>query len=91
MPNARDRCFRPAPERVVDEAGAGQGARRVEGRVTAQLPSGLYQVDVEGARITAHLGSGLDRNFVRVLIGDQVEVELTPRDLTRGRIVRKTR
>jgi len=75
----------------VDEASAGQGARHVEGRVTAQLPSGLYQVDVEGTRITAHLGSGLDRNFVRVLIGDQVEVELTPRDLTRGRIVRKTR
>ena len=87
----RGRCSRPAPERVVDEASAGQGARRVEGRVTAQLPSGLYQVDVEGTRITAHLGSGLDRNFVRVLIGDQVEVELTPRDLTRGRIVRKTR
>jgi translation initiation factor IF-1 len=80
-----------------DSAGHGapvdgdQGKRRVEGRVTAQLPSGLYQVDVEGTRITAHLGSGLDRNFVRVLIGDQVEVELTPRDLTRGRIVRKTR
>jgi translation initiation factor IF-1 len=61
----------------------------VEGRVTAQLPSGLYQVDVDGARITAHLGSGADRNFVRVLIGDQVVVELTPRDLTRGRIVKK--
>jgi translation initiation factor IF-1 len=83
----------------VDEASAGQGApvdgaqgkRLVEGRVTAQLPSGLYSVDVEGTRVTAHLGSGLDRNFVRVLIGDQVEVELTPRDLTRGRIVRKTR
>jgi translation initiation factor IF-1 len=87
----RGRCSRPAPERVVDEASAGQGARRVEGRVTAQLPSGLYQVDVEGTRVTAHLGSGYDRNFVRVLIGDQVEVELTPRDLTRGRIVRKTR
>jgi translation initiation factor IF-1 len=76
---------------VEDDAGAGQGARRVEGRVTAQLPSGLYQVDVEGMRVTAHLGSGLDRNFVRVLIGDQVEVELAPRDLTRGRIVRKMR
>jgi translation initiation factor IF-1 len=75
----------------VNDEDAGHGARRVEGRVTAQLPSGLYQVDVEGTRVTAHLGSGLDRNFVRVLIGDQVEVELTPRDLTRGRIVRKTR
>ena len=75
----------------MDDASADRGANRVEGRVAAQLPSGLYQVDVEGTRITAHLGSGLDRNFVRVLIGDQVEVELTPRDLTRGRIVRKTR
>ena len=68
-----------------------QGKRRVEGRVTAQLPSGLYQVDVEGVRVTAHIGGGHDRNFVRVLIGDLVEVELTPRDLTRGRIVRKMR
>ena len=57
--------------------------------VTAQLPSGLYQVDVDGHRITAHVGSGLDRNFVRLLVGDRVVVELTPRDLTRGRIVRK--
>jgi translation initiation factor IF-1 len=67
----------------------GAGERRVEGRVMAQLPSGLYQVDVDGSRITAHLGSGRDRNFVRVLVGDRVVVELTPRDLTRGRIVRK--
>jgi translation initiation factor IF-1 len=65
------------------------GARRVEGRVLAQLPSGLYEVDVDGTRITAHLGSGRDRNFVRVLVGDRVVVALTPRDLTRGRIVKK--
>ena len=67
---------------------------RVEGTVTAQLPSGLYQVEVEGKyRITAHLGGrsagGAERNFVRVLVGDRVIVELTPRDTTRGRIVRK--
>jgi translation initiation factor IF-1 len=61
----------------------------MEGRVMAQLPSGLYQVEVEGARITAHIGGGNERNFVRVLVGDRVVVELTPRDLTRGRIVRK--
>ena len=63
--------------------------RQLEGRVTAQLPSGLYQVDVEGARITAHVGGGNERDFVRVLVGDRVVVELTPRDLTRGRIVKK--
>ena len=60
------------------------------GVVMAQLPSGLYQVELEGARrITAHVGGGPERNFVRLLVGDRVAVELTPRDLTRGRIVRK--
>ena len=66
-----------------------EGPRTVEGIVRAQLPSGLYEVDVDGHRITAHIGGGLERNFVRVLVGDRVVVELTPRDLTRGRIVRK--
>jgi translation initiation factor IF-1 len=65
------------------------GGRRVEGVVRAQLPSGLYQIEVEGARITAHIGSGVEKNFVRVLVGDRVVVELAPRDLTRGRIVQK--
>jgi translation initiation factor IF-1 len=64
--------------------------RTVTGVVMEQLPSGLYEVEIEGTRkITAHLGGGLDRNFIRLLIGDRVSVELTPRDLTRGRIVRK--
>ncbi len=60
-----------------------------EGIVMAQLPSGLYDVDVEGRRVTAHAGGGLDRNFVRLLVGDRVVVEFSPRDRTRGRIVRK--
>jgi translation initiation factor IF-1 len=63
--------------------------RTVEGIIRAQLPSGLYEVDVDAHRITAHIGGGLERNFIRVLVGDRVVVELTPRDLTRGRIVRK--
>ena len=62
----------------------------VSGIVREQLPSGLYQVDVDGARkITAHISGGIERNFVRLIVGDRVEVELAPRDLTRGRIVRK--
>ena len=61
-----------------------------EGVVRQQLPSGLYEVEIDGAnRMTAHIGGGLDRNFIRLLVGDRVVVELTPRDLTRGRIVRK--
>jgi translation initiation factor IF-1 len=61
----------------------------MEGVVRAQLPSGLYEVDVDGHRITAHIGGGLERNFIRVLVGDRVIVELPARDLGRGRIVRK--
>ncbi len=61
----------------------------VEGRVVAQLPSGLYELDVEGHRVTAHIGEGSGKNFVRLLVGDRVAVELAPRDRTRGRIVRK--
>ena len=71
-------------ERGVEAAGA------CEGVVTRQLPSGLYEVGVEGRhRITAHVGGGLDRNFVRLLVGDRVVVEVSARDVTRGRIVRK--
>jgi translation initiation factor IF-1 len=62
---------------------------QVEGVVVAQLPGGLYHVDVEGSRITAHAGAGLERNFVRLLVGDRVAVERTPRDPGRGRIVSK--
>jgi translation initiation factor IF-1 len=64
--------------------------RQVTGVVMAQLPNGLYQVEIDGThRITAHVAGGTDRNFVRLVVGDRVAVELTPRDLGRGRIVRK--
>ena len=64
---------------------------RVTGTVARQLPSGLYQVEVDGSRITAHAGSGAEKNFVRVLVGERVIVELMPRDRTRGRIVKVER
>jgi len=63
--------------------------RTVEGIVREQQPSGLYLVDVAGARITAHVGGGREKNYVRLLVGDRVLVELTSRDLTRGRVVKK--
>ena len=59
------------------------------GVVREQLPSGLYAIEVGATRVTAHIGGGTERNFVRLVVGDRVELELTPRDLTRGRIVRK--
>ena len=62
----------------------------VEGTVLEQLPHGLYRVLVDRQRqVTAHVPGGPGRNFIRVLVGDRVRVELSPRDLTRGRIVGK--
>ena len=60
------------------------------GTVVEQLPSALYRVRLdEGSTVTAHIGGRVDRNFVRVLVGDRVHVELSPVDLGRGRIVEK--
>lgn len=64
-------------------------AVRLEGTVLEGLPHGLYRVAVEGRQITAHAASGLGRNFVRLVVGDRVLVELSPRDGGRGRIVRR--
>jgi translation initiation factor IF-1 len=62
----------------------------VEGTVLESLPHGLYRVGIEKQReVIAHVPSGPGRNFIRVLIGDRVRLELSPRDLTRGRIVEK--
>ena len=62
----------------------------VEGTVVAQLPSGLYQIEVGGPhRVMAHIAGGVEKNFIRLLVGDQVVVELMPRDRTRGRVTKK--
>ena len=67
------------------------GRTSVPGTVLEVLPRALYRVAIEGGReVTAHAGSGTTRNFIRLLVGDRVTVELSPRDLTRGRIVRRS-
>ncbi len=76
----------------MDSDGArssGSGAQ-VTGTVAEQLPSALYRVKLEGgAFVTAHIADRMDRNFVRILVGDRVRLELSPVDVTRGRIVEK--
>jgi translation initiation factor IF-1 len=62
----------------------------VVGTVTDVLPSGLYRVVIERQRqVTAHAPSGPGKNFIRVLVGDRVRLQLSPRDHGRGRIVEK--
>jgi translation initiation factor IF-1 len=61
-----------------------------EGIVREALPYGQYRVEIDGPRqITAHAPGGPGKNFIRVLVGDRVRLELSPRDVTRGRIVEK--
>ena len=62
----------------------------MNGTVTEQLPSALYRVRLEqGSLVTAHIADRMDRNFVRILVGDRVRVELSAVDVTRGRIVER--
>jgi translation initiation factor IF-1 len=59
------------------------------GIVTERLPSAMYRVKLDGgAVVLAHIADRMDRNFVRILIGDRVRIELSA-DVTRGRIVEK--
>ena len=78
------------------EGSAGQrtevaGPGRIVGVVTDVLPAAMYRVKLEdgGHMVQAHIADRIDRNFVRVLVGDRVEVELSAADKSRGRIVRK--
>jgi len=63
----------------------------VSGVVTDVLPHAMYRVKLEqgGHIVQVHIADRIDRNFVRVLVGDRVEVELSAADKGRGRIVRK--
>jgi translation initiation factor IF-1 len=76
----------------MDSDGAGSAGRRaeVEGVVTETLPSAMYRVRLdEGSIVTAHIADRMDRNFVRILVGDRVRLERSPVDVGRGRIVEK--
>jgi translation initiation factor IF-1 len=62
------------------------------GTVRESLPYAQYRVEIDGnLQVTAHAPSGPGKNFIRVLIGDRVRLELSARDRTRGRIVEKVR
>ena len=65
----------------------------VEGKVRAILPRALYRIELEGIdggrEVVAHAGTKVTRNFIRLLVGDRVAVELMSKDVTRGRVVRK--
>ena len=65
-------------------------SEKIEATVVEERPSAMYALVLPNQhRVLAHLVGTVERNFVRLVPGDRVEVELTPHDPTRGRIVRK--
>ena len=64
-----------------------QDVIEVEGKVLEALPNAMFQVELSnGHKVLAHVSGKIRMNFIRILPGDKVTVELTPYDLTRGRI-----
>jgi translation initiation factor IF-1 len=60
---------------------------RVEGKVTEALPNAVFRVELDnGHRVLAHVSGRMRMNFIRILPGDRVKLEMSPYDLTRGRI-----
>ncbi|PKM49233.1 MAG: translation initiation factor IF-1 [Firmicutes bacterium HGW-Firmicutes-7] len=59
----------------------------VEGRVLEKLPNAMFQVELEnGHTILAHISGKLRMHYIRILPGDKVTIEMSPYDLTKGRI-----
>lgn len=65
-----------------------QDVIEVEGKVIEPLPNAMFRVELQnGHKVLAHVSGKIRMNFIRILAGDRVMVELSPYDLTRGRIV----
>jgi translation initiation factor IF-1 len=64
----------------------------MEGTVTETLPNTTFRVELEnGHVVTAHISGKMRKHYIRILTGDKVKVELTPYDLTKGRIIFRAR
>ena len=62
-------------------------AIEVEGTVVEPLPNAMFRVELDnGHRVLAHLSGKMRMHYIRILSGDRVKIELSPYDLTRGRI-----
>jgi translation initiation factor IF-1 len=64
----------------------------MEGKVIETLPNTMFRVELEnGHVVTAHISGKIRKNYIRILTGDMVKVELTPYDLSKGRITYRVR
>ena len=64
----------------------------MNGKVIETLPNTMFRVELENGHIvTAHISGKMRKHYIRILTGDEVTVQLTPYDLTKGRIVYRAR
>lgn len=64
------------------------GAIEMEGTVAEALPNAMFRVELtNGHKVLAHISGKMRKNYIRILPGDRVIVELSPYDLTKGRII----
>jgi translation initiation factor IF-1 len=71
---------------------AKEDAIQMEGTVMETLPNTTFRVQLENGHIvTAHISGKMRKNYIRILKGDNVTIELTPYDLSKGRIVYRAR
>jgi translation initiation factor IF-1 len=67
-------------------------AIQMEGQVIETLPNTTFRVELDnGHVVTAHISGKMRKHYIRILTGDKVKVELTPYDLTKGRITYRTK
>jgi translation initiation factor IF-1 len=69
-----------------------EDAIQVEGKVLEALPNAMFRIELDnGHKVLAHVSGKMRMHFIRILPGDTVNVELSPYDLSRGRIVYRTK
>ena len=79
----------PRPFEGAEEgAMSKEDAIQVEGKVLETLPNAMFRVELEnGHKVLAHISGKMRMHFIKILPGDKVTVELSPYDLSRGRII----
>jgi translation initiation factor IF-1 len=79
---------KPKDEDFRDVMAKKDGAIEVEGRVVEPLPNAMFRIELEnGHKVLAHISGKMRQHYIRILPEDRVVVELSPYDLSRGRIV----
>jgi translation initiation factor IF-1 len=75
-----------------EESMAKEDQIEMEGTIVETLPNTMFRVELDnGHVVTAHISGKMRKNYIRILTGDKVTIEMTPYDLTKGRIIYRAR